>query len=64
MTLNNSNYFSQENNMKYMSASSFKTFLECESMALAEIKGEYQREKTTALPMLITTTMGITNAQG
>jgi hypothetical protein len=49
MTLTNSNYFSQENNMKFFSASQFKSFLDCESMALAELKGEYQREKTTAL---------------
>jgi hypothetical protein len=43
------NYFSQENNMKYMSMSQWKRFDECEAMALAELKGEYQREKTTAL---------------
>lgn len=50
MTLNNSNYFSQENNMKYMGSSQFKTFfLDCEAMALAEVKGEYVREKTTSM---------------
>lgn len=49
MNLNNSNYFSLENSLKYMSVSQFKSFVECEARALAEIKGEYEREKTTAL---------------
>lgn len=49
MTLNNSNYFSQENNLKYMGSSQFKTFFDCEAMGLAEVKGEYQREKTTSM---------------
>lgn len=43
------NYFSQENNLKYMGSSQFKSFMNCEAMALAEIKGEYEREKTAAL---------------
>lgn len=43
------NYFSPENQLKYMSASQYKLFTECEAMALAEIKGEYTREKTTPL---------------
>jgi len=43
------NYFSPENNMKYMSASQFKAFMNCEAGALAEIKGEFEREKTTSL---------------
>lgn len=43
------NYFSKENNMKYMSASQFKAFMNCEASALAEIKGEYARQTTTAL---------------
>jgi hypothetical protein len=43
------NYFSQENNMKYMGSSQFKSFMNCEAMALAEIKGEFEREKTAAL---------------
>lgn len=42
-------YFSVENNMAYMGTSQFKTFLECEARGLAEAKGEYQREMTTAL---------------
>lgn len=43
------NYFSPENQLKYMSASQYKAFTECEAMALAEIKGEYIREKITSL---------------
>ncbi len=43
------NYFSAENNMKYMSCSQFKSFLSCEASALAELHGEYQREVTDAL---------------
>ena len=43
------NYFSAENNMKYMSCSQFKSFLTCEASALAELHGEYQREVTDAL---------------
>ncbi|HNX65118.1 MAG TPA: PD-(D/E)XK nuclease-like domain-containing protein [Oscillospiraceae bacterium] len=42
-------YFSPENQLKYLSASQIKSFLSCEDCALAEIKGEYEREKTTAL---------------
>lgn len=47
--LTNKNYFSPEMNMKYMGSSQIKTFLECEAKAMAELKGEYIREKTTAL---------------
>jgi hypothetical protein len=47
--INSSNYFSKENNLKYMGSSQFKSFMDCESMALAEIKGDYVREKTTSL---------------
>lgn len=43
------NYFSLENQMKYMGASQFKDFMSCEAMALAKIKGEFEEEKTTAL---------------
>lgn len=49
MQLNESNYFSKENNMKYMGSSQFKSFCACESMAMAEINGEYEREVTPAL---------------
>ena len=47
--INKSNYFSIENNMKYMSVSQFKSFMDCEASALAEVTGNYQREKTVAL---------------
>lgn len=43
------NYFSKENNTKYMSCSQFKSFHSCEASALAELRGEYQREITDAL---------------
>jgi len=49
MMLTNENYFDFENNMKYMSASQFKSFEKCEAGAMAEIKGEWKREKTPAL---------------
>ena len=49
MELNNANYFSTEMQMKYMGTSSFKAFCKCEAAALAEIKGEYIRPKSTAL---------------
>lgn len=43
------NYFSDENNMKYMSSSQFKDFMKCEAAALAELSGEYKRPVTDAL---------------
>lgn len=49
MELTNSNYYSREANETYMSASQFKAFLRCESAALAELRGELTRPKTTAL---------------
>ena len=47
--ITNDTYFSPGNNMKYMSASQFKSFMGCEAAALAELRGEYTRDKTTAL---------------
>lgn len=44
-----SNYYSTEMNWRYMSTSQFKSFMKCEASALAELKGEYKRENTTAL---------------
>lgn len=49
MRLTKKNYFSPEANMAYMSVSQFKNFSKCQAAALAELKGEYKREKTTAL---------------
>ena len=43
------NYFSPENNMKYMGSSQFKAFQKCEAAALAELKGEYVRPPSDAL---------------
>jgi len=43
------NYFSPENNLKYMGSSQFKAFMECESAALASIRGECIEEKSIAL---------------
>ena len=47
--LTNENYFSKENQMKYMGTSQYKSFCNCEAGTLAEINGEYEREKTSAL---------------
>lgn len=47
--LNNDTYFSQENSRKYMSVSQFKSFMDCESRTMAELKGEYHRGTTEAL---------------
>lgn len=49
MTLTAENYFSPENQLKYMGASQFKSFLSCPAAALAEIRCEYRQEETTAL---------------
>lgn len=43
------NYHSQGMNMNFMGSSQYKRFNECESLALAELKGEWTREETTAL---------------
>ena len=49
MKLTQRNYFSKKANLEYMSVSQFKAFEKCQASALAEIKGKYQREETTAL---------------
>jgi len=49
MILTNENYFTLENNMKYMSVSQFKMFEDCEARALAELRGDYVRETSVAL---------------
>lgn len=49
MKLTDENYFSKENNIKYMSASQFKDFLKCPACAMAKLKEEWKQEKTTAL---------------
>ena len=47
--ITNENYYTSENSVKFMSTSQFKSFMDCEAKAMAEISGEYQRENTTAL---------------
>ena len=55
MQLTNENYFSTEASKEYLSVSQYKSFIGsmgikgCEAMAMAEIKGEWEREKSTAL---------------
>ena len=49
MKLTSENYFSLEMQMKFMGVSQFKAFEECQAAALAEISGNYEREKTTSL---------------
>lgn len=49
MQLTRDNYFSHQAGIDYMSVSQFKSFSKCQNTALAEIKGLYKREKTTAL---------------
>ena len=49
MKLTKDNYHSPEANWHYMSVSQFKAFEKCPAAAMAELRGEYQREKTTAL---------------
>lgn len=49
MNLTADNYFSAEANMQYCSVSQIKAFMKCPAAALAELRGEYQREQTTAL---------------
>lgn len=47
--LTNENYFSPENQIKYMGVSQFKAFENCPASAYAEVMGKYERERTTAL---------------
>ena len=49
MKLTARNYFSRKASMEYMSVSQFKKFEQCPAAAVAEIKGKYKREKSTAL---------------
>ena len=47
--ITNETYFSQENQMKYFGSSQYKAFMDCEARAMAELKGEYTPESSTAL---------------
>ena len=49
MKLTSKNYYGAKANKEFMSVSQFKQFKRCEAMALAELKGEYERPKSKAL---------------
>ena len=49
MKLTKDNYFTKEANTEYMSVSQFKAFKDCPAAAMAQIRGEWDRPKTTAL---------------
>lgn len=49
MILTNDNYYSREANLEYVSVSQYKDFCKCEAMAMATLRGEWVRPKTTAL---------------
>ena len=49
MILTNENYYSLEANREYMSVSQYKDFRKCEAMAMATLRGEWEKPKTTAL---------------
>ena len=49
MTLTDKNYYSDQANRRYMSVSQYKEFRKCEAAALAQIRGEWKKPKTTAL---------------
>lgn len=49
MTLTNENYYSDIANQTYMSVSQYKQFRKCEAAAMAQLKGEWQPQQTTAL---------------
>ena len=51
MKLTKANYHSAEANTEYWSVSQFKSFMECEARAMAELNGKYERPKTDALLM-------------
>lgn len=49
MKLTEKNYYGKESNQAFMSVSQYKSFCKCESMAMAEINGTYERSKSKAL---------------
>ena len=49
LKLTDDNYYSQEANWQYMSASQFKSFRKCEAAAMAELRGEWGRKESSAL---------------
>lgn len=49
MILTAENYFSPEAQLEYMGSTQFKAFLACPAAAMAEVRGEYRQEESTAL---------------
>lgn len=49
MQINQENYYSEDANREYFSVSQYKSFMNCEARAMAEISGEYERPVTKAL---------------
>ncbi len=49
MKMNTKNYYSKKANKEYMSVSQYKEFNKCEACAMAQIKGIYEKPKTSAL---------------
>ena len=49
MNLNAENYFSQEADLNYFSASQIKNFKKCEASTMAKIRGEYETPMSQAL---------------
>lgn len=47
--LTSENYFSHDNQMKYIGVSQYKAFMNCEAGALAELLGDWERPKSDAL---------------
>jgi hypothetical protein len=49
MILTNENYYSPQANREYFSVSQYKDFRSCEAMAMAMLRGEWEKPQTTAL---------------
>lgn len=49
MEINQDNYYSEDANREFFSVSQYKSFMNCEARAMAEISGEYARPTTKAL---------------
>lgn len=49
MILTDENYYSNKTNQQYMSVSQYKEFRKCEAATMAQLRGEWEKPKTTAL---------------
>ena len=49
MKLSESNYYSRQADLEYMSVSQFKSFMSCEARTMAKLNGEFLEEKSSAL---------------